>query len=1102
MSRIFSCLGDLLEYHGRATPARDAILAPGGAPMTYGTLLAHAKETAHALRNADVGRNDRVAVVLPDGPEAAATIISVAACAVCAPLNPSFTLDEAQRYLVELKASALLTRTDMGSASRAAALTLGIPVLDPSARAAPDLVAETRPARSRVEDDNFATGPDDALILLTSGTTSRPKTIPLTHAGVCRSAYNVGAAIELKPRDRLLSVLPLFHGHGLISGVIGALAAGSSVVCTSGFDAEAFFSWLTEFRPTWYTAVPTIHRAVLSTAERDESRARQSSLRLIRSASSTLPAKLVTRLETLFGVPVIDTFGMTEAATQIAANPLDRRKLGSVGRSAGAEIAIVDVDGRRLPPGEHGEIALRGPTITRGYDNDAAATRDAFREGWFRTGDLGYLDDEEYLFLVGRIKDVINRGGQKVAPGEVEDALLSHPDVMEAAVFAVPHARLGADVAAAVVLGPNAPVGAQEIQTFLRKRLASFKVPGLIRIVPHIPKGAGGKIKRNELAGALSLMQPAARMRPGKKIETPGSALEKQTAEIWADVLDVDQIGIEQDIFALGADSIVLTQLISRLRERFGVDLALKDIFEAPTIAALAMRIQESNKLSESSNFCKPPKHRARAEKDRLRPVAIVQERMLRIERELPGIPQFNLPFAYRLKGPLNVKALGRSLAEVVRRHDSLRTGFAWRDDLPVAFIRPPAKIKPSLVVENLTVAAPAGNPRAKALLRRKAALVAEQESLKPFDMSRAPLFRARLLRLTDNDHVLLLVVHDIVIDGWSMAVFMEEVAQLYAKAAARENIRLPEPALRFSDFARWQRQWSTGDAADRQFAYWQSHLQKAAPIFAGNIDNTLGAGMIQERLHVPNAVLTKLGDLSHDRGVTLFVTLLAGFKALLSLRNARNDICVATAMSNRVQPGTQNVIGPFANTAIVRTRINADLSFCEVLDRVRKAIMGAYANQELPFDILADRLADECGLDPESLIQAYFVLQIAFRRLPKLSRLTVKPFGYREGLSLMPINRTWLTMTLNETSSGIVGACSYKTDLFTGVRWVDDYNAILSKVAANPQKPLGLFADGLRAPRVSNNSKNRPRDGAMRHAITDPNLVSGERSSAARHKA
>ena len=246
---------------------------------------------------------------------------------------------------------------------------------------------------------------DDAFILLTSGTTSRPKMVPLTHASVCLSAYNVGAALALGPRDRLLNVLPLFHAHGLISGVLAALAAGSSVVCTPGFDAAAFFGWLTEFRPTWYTAVPAIHRAVLSAAGRHKRGTQRSSLRLIRSASSSLPPDVLGGLEALFGVPVIETYGMTEAATQIAANPLGRRKPGSVGQSAGAEIAIMDDEGRRLPAGERGEIALRGPTITRGYDNDAAATESAFRDGWFRTGDLGYLDEDGYLFIVGRIKD-------------------------------------------------------------------------------------------------------------------------------------------------------------------------------------------------------------------------------------------------------------------------------------------------------------------------------------------------------------------------------------------------------------------------------------------------------------------------------------------------------------------------------------------------------------------------------------------------------------------------------------------------------------------------------------------------------------------------
>src|ERR1700738_5177963 len=435
--RSFSCLQDLLSNYGRRAPDRHAILAPGRLPMTYGALWMEAKDVVRGLRSIGVGRTDRVAVVLPDGPEAAVAMVAVAAGAVCVPLNPGFTYDQYQRYFGELRLAALLTHAHSNAASRRVAQILGIPVIDVSARpnegaGAFCIVGQ---APRRVVDDEFASSADDAFMLLTSGSTSRPKTVPLTHASVCQSAGNVCTALELGSRDRLLSVLPLFHGHGLISGLLAALTAGSSVVCTPGFDATGFFGWLTEFRPTWYTAVPAIHQAILKEADAHSEAARRSSLRLVRSASMSLAHDVLGRLATLFGVPVVDTYGMTEAATQIAANPLQRQKPGSVGRPAGPEIAIRDSEGRRLPSGKRGEIALRGPTITRGYDNDAAATASAFRDNWFRTGDLGYLDADGYLFIVGRIKEVTQRGGQKAPPAEVEGALLSHPDVIEAAVF-------------------------------------------------------------------------------------------------------------------------------------------------------------------------------------------------------------------------------------------------------------------------------------------------------------------------------------------------------------------------------------------------------------------------------------------------------------------------------------------------------------------------------------------------------------------------------------------------------------------------------------------------------------------------------------------
>lgn len=1064
----FACLHDLLSHYGRNAPDRRAILAPGRLPMTYGALWLQTRDVVRGLRSLGVGRTDRVAVVLPDGPEAAVAMVAVAAGAVCVPLNPGFTDDEYQRYFGELHLAALLTHAYSNSASRRAAHTLGIPVIEVVTRphdgaGAFNIVGQ---APQRAADEEFASGADDAFMLLTSGSTSRPKTVPLTHASVCLSACNVGTALELGSRDRLLSVLPLFHGHGLISGLLAALAAGSSVVCTPGFDARAFFGWLTEFRPTWYTAVPAIHQAILREADPHNEVARRSSLRLVRSASTSLAHDVLGGLEALFGVPVIDTYGMTEAATQIAANPLQRRKPGSVGRAAGPEIAILDGRGRRLPAGKRGEIALRGPTITRGYDNDAAATMVAFRDNWFRTGDLGYLDAEGYLFIVGRIKEIIHKGGQKVAPAEVEGALLSHPDVIDAAVFPVPHGRLGADVAAAVVLRQDAKVSAQRLRDFARERLAGFKVPGLIRIVPEIPKGGGGKIKRGELAAAFSKTPPAADKRGGEMV-SPRSELERQLAGIWADILDIDQIGVDQDVFALGVDSLAMTHMILRLEERFGVDFSFEDIFNAPTVAALALRVESSEKGSTDPllSSSDPTMETACVKGDGPQPVSIVQERMLRIERKLPGLPQFNLPFAYRLQGPLNVRALKRSLADVVRRHASLRTVFAWRDEVPIALVMPDVDVKPGLVVKDLAARTRVGNSRVKELLLTRAKLEAEQASLEPIDINHAPLFRAYLFRLDAKDHVLLLVVHDIIIDGWSMAIFMEELSELYSASIAGRKAELREPGFQFSEFARWQRLWSASAAANRQFAYWKGRLGNVSPLFTApkiNIGGELTSRVVQAPFQISNDLVARLRGLSQSRGVTLFMSLLAGFKTLLLLRSGRTDICVATLMANRTQLKRERVIGPFATTTLIRTQIDVDLSFGEALNRVREAVLEAHARQELPFDIIAARLAEEAGLSPASLVQIYFVLQVALRRPLKLADVTVRPFGYQDGRTVMPIDRAWLSINLKETSSGITGVCGQKNDVFepnTVQDWIADYTAILTKAAANPDKELGRLA-------------------------------------------
>jgi len=348
---------------------------------------------------------------------------------------------------------------------------------------------------------------DPALLLHTSGTTSRPKLVPLLQRNLLASAENIGRTLALTRDDVCLNIMPLFHIHGLVAATLSSLAAGASVSCTPGFNALKFFGWLDEVRPTWYTAVPTMHQAILARAKGHREMIARSRLRLIRSSSQSLPAPVMVEMEKTYGVPVIESYGMTEASHQMASNPLPprARKPGSVGLAAGPEVAILDEEWKALPPGQVGEISIRGPNVTPGYEANPEANEKSFRDGWFRTGDQGVFDEEGYLRLTGRLKEQINRGGEKFSPLEVDQVLSSHPAVAQALTFAVPHDKLGEEVAAAVVLREGATATERELRAFCASHLAEFKVPRKLVLLTEIPKGATGKLQRIGLAQKLGL---------------------------------------------------------------------------------------------------------------------------------------------------------------------------------------------------------------------------------------------------------------------------------------------------------------------------------------------------------------------------------------------------------------------------------------------------------------------------------------------------------------------------------------------------------------------------------------------------------------------
>ena len=486
----------------RGKEADPAISAPSRPGITHGGLRAQTVDLGRQLRAAGIGPDHRVALVLPNGAAMAAAFAGLSPWCATAPLNPAYKSDEFAFYLSDLDARALIVEPDSASPAIDIAASRGIRVLR---------LLEGRTAGS-LRLDGVAEAPLEprgeqavALILHTSGTTSRPKMVPLSQANLAASARNIAATLRLEPDDRCLNVMPLFHIHGLMAPLLASISAGAEVVCTPGFDALRFFAWMKDAEPTWYSAVPTMHQAILARAGRNRETAQGNRLRFIRSSSSSLPTSVMAELESVFDAPVIEAYAMTEAAHQMCSNPLPpaARKPGTVGPAAGPEVTILDEQGSVLPLGGEGEIAIRGSNVTVGYLDNPDASASAFHGDWFRTGDQGVMDADGYVKVTGRLKEIINRGGEKIAPLEVDEVLLAHHAVQQACTFAMPHDKLGEEVAAAIVLADGAVVTERELRAFVSRRLADFKTPRRFAFVDEIPKGPTGKIQRIGLAKAL-----------------------------------------------------------------------------------------------------------------------------------------------------------------------------------------------------------------------------------------------------------------------------------------------------------------------------------------------------------------------------------------------------------------------------------------------------------------------------------------------------------------------------------------------------------------------------------------------------------------------
>jgi amino acid adenylation domain-containing protein len=1036
----FTSIPALLRRWADRAPEAQAVLGVDCPAVDYRGLWSRVERTVGQLHSLGIGRGDRVAMVLPNGPELAMCCFAVACAASSAPLNPAYSEAEFEFFLGDLKPKAIIVADE--SAATVVARRMGIAIVR-LLRGAPGTyelegAGDDRPRGELAQPD------DVALLLHTSGSTSRPKLVPLTQANLCASAMNIARALDLSPADLCLNVMPLFHIHGLIGAVLSSLTAGASVACSPGFLATQFFEWIDHFEPTWYTAVPTMHQAILSRTEQHADTIARARLRFIRSASSALPPQTMAEMERVFGVPMLEAYGMTEASHQMAINPLPpaARKPGSVGKGAGVEIAILDDPGAEVAQGDVGEIAIRGPNVTHGYADNPEANAVSFTAaGWFRTGDRGRLDEDGYLFLTGRSKEIINRGGEKISPREVDEVLADHPAVAAALAFAVPDARLGEDIAAAIVLRAEMSAGADEIREYAAQRLADFKVPRHIVFLDELPKGPTGKPQRIGLAAKLGVTELGVADAPSHQTYlAPRTPAEQALAAIWKTVLGVSRVGVRDDFFALGGDSILATQILSRIRDEFDVQVPMHRLFASPTVEALAVFV-DSTARSGTQRIQK-------SQRSEEIPLSYAQQRMWFLTQLEEATPAYVVPKALRIRGPLKVEALEAAFQKIAERHEVLRTTFPTRGGMPVQNIVADARL-PLPVFD-----CPGIDPAER---EETAQSLARVEGAAPMDISRELPIRLRLIRFAADDYVLLVTVHHIAIDGWSKSILYRELENLYSAELHGTAAVLPSLAIQYADYAHFRRTEIEGPDGANLIEYWRKRLEGAPDLLALPGDRLRPArqsfaGGI-ERARLPLELTNRVRDLSRRESATLYITLLAAFQALLARCSGQTDICVGSPVAYRTRPEVEDLIGTFINTLVMRADLSGNPTFRALLGRVRETALGAFDHQDLPLEKLIEALQPPRSLSYSPLFQVLFQLRNFPEIETRLEGLDVRDVAFDPGTAQFD-----LTLEITEVEDGLDCVLNYNSALFdreTAVRMLGHYRTLLEGVATEPETAL-----------------------------------------------
>jgi amino acid adenylation domain-containing protein/non-ribosomal peptide synthase protein (TIGR01720 family) len=1029
-------------FQARAAERPEAVaLVWDDARLTYGELDARANRLARHLAALGVGPDARVGVLLERGPEMVVSFLAVLkAGGGYVPLDPGWPDERLGLVLADSGVRVLLTQ-DTAGAGPAVPAGAAIVSLDGDR----DVIA----ARSALPPRGGATARSLAYVIYTSGSTGTPKGVAVEHRGVVRLVRNTDY-VRLTPSDRVAQASSAAFDAATFE-IWGALLNGAALVGVSRDAALAPAALEGAIRASGITTL-FLTTALFNQVARELPGAFASLRYLLFGGEAVDPAAVRRVLRAGGPRHLLHVYGPTENTTFSSWHPVESVPAEAhtvpIGRAVAHSSAFV-LDGALRPVAVPipGELYLGGDGVSRGYLGRPALTAERFVPDPFaaepgarmyRTGDRVRWHPGGALEYLARLDGQVKIRGFRIERGEVEAALRRHPGVRECVV--VPEEGGEGERRLLAYVAGEAP--ADELRSHLRRILPEYMVPAAFVVLDRLPLNPNGKLDTKAL--------PAPGAPAGEDFAAPRTPVEEVLAGIWAEVLRLDAAGIHDSFFEQGGHSLLATRVVSRVREVFGVEVPLRALFENPTVAALAARVDEMRRTDVPAL---PPV--VPVERKGPLPLSFAQERLWFLERLQPGNTSYNMPQALRLRGALDAAALERALGEVVRRHEALRTTFGEAGGAPVQVIHPFGGFH--LPVEDLS--ALAADEREAAMRRRAAG-----EASAPFDLEAGPLLRASLLRLADREHVLLLGMHHIVSDGWSMGVLYRELVELYA--ACRDGVEpaLPDLPVQYADFAVWQRAHLRGEALDRQMAYWTAalagapellelpldHPRPAAPSFRGD---SVG-------VELPRELLERLRAIGRAEGATLYMVLLGAFQVLLSRYGGSDDVVVGSPIAGRTRRETEGLIGFFVNTLVLRTDLGGDPGFREVVRRVRGVTLGAYEHQDLPFEKLVAELAPERSLSHSPLFQVMFTLDgmegVADAGAAGFAGLAVSTAAAAAGRAKFD-----LTLSLTSGAEGLRGELEYGTDLFeraTIERMVAHLARVLEQVSANPDVPVSAL--------------------------------------------